>query len=197
MLLFPLREGGVLTVSQKVLNSFSRPAISRMVLGVPAGLLLIAAVFGALDPDTPGTIGDLGFWMLVVPAGFFVLRSFILGLRYRNGKFIYRTVFRRRVIAREDIAYFQIIDTADDWPEIFLGVIGEFTSVPGIYLKSGEKISLRVCSSWMPTIDRKILRINKLVNPSCEPQDYEGGEGMSDWAVLVSEFGKKHNKRPQ
>lgn|GEM_PF-6971817 len=166
------------------MNAFSRPAISRLLLRFPTGLILISAILGAFDPEAQGDYRDLLFWVLTVPLAYFFLRSFVLGLKYKKERFIYRGLFRTRAILVEEIDFFQIVDSSDDWPSLFLGILGEFTSVPGVQLKTGERISLRTCASSMPRVDRKIAVINRALNPQWSPPNEDNDEAVSDWAAF-------------
>lgn len=156
------------------LNTFARPVFGRIPVRVVSGIILFFLVSGLIDNGVGDAFQDLFFWVLAVPSLFLFLRSWTVGLRFRDGVFTYRSYFRTKAIPVCEVSGFRESEN-EDWTEMILGTLGEFFSIPALRFKNDEELLLKACAGLMWNVDRKLGKISQAMDPEwsapAEPDD--------------------------
>lgn len=182
----------------KILNAFRRPFLSRIPLRLVTGVIVATLISNLVEGGLDHAVQDIYFWIIAVPSVYFFVRSFLVGLRYKNGIFVYRTYFRKKRFTAEQVDFFQIVDSDDDWADIVVGVLSELFTVPGVHLKNGEKISFRACAGLMWSVDKKLVHMNRIMNPAWSTPTDLDRPGVSNWTIwkmFASDFRQRDSPR--
>lgn len=171
------------------MSVFSKPAFGRFLPRLLSGVFLITIAIGVEGSGVENAIKNPYFWLIAVMSLHFFFRSFVVGLKYRNQVFVYRSYFTKRVVPIEEVSYFIAEDTDDKFYAL-LGAIGELLGVPTMRLSNGNKINLWVCSLPMWKIDKKLVEINSVVDPEWTPPTSVDDPDASEW-LAVKELGRE------